>query len=386
MKQTDKATRNVNVIFIVVFAALLLFPAVLIDTKGTVSEEEHRKLAEFPSIRTEDGQGNDRWQTEFSDYLYDRIGWRRPFISTASAIKLGAFRLSPNEMVHVGRDGWYFYTYENNIEIGRGAYLFSDDWLSIMAENQQDLRNYYREKGVPYYFMPVPGKPSVYPEFIGGGDFAPGLTLIDQVTQTLREKTDVPVVEVKDALLRNKEKGRLFLKQDFHWDALGSYSAYACILEEMNAGGTLKGAAPVSMRVEEADYGPGEVGGYFGNILPDEIAPDVIWERHSRQVTQGDYYDRIGELCRDADVPSRVQDHEIEILENPDAAYGTLLLYGDSQSLIARKLPLYLAEHFQTVVRIGKMDGPYAPLDAFVQPDAVLFERIERELSVLYTI
>jgi hypothetical protein len=386
MDKTEKSYRNASVIFITVFAILILLPAIFINTKEGISEEEHRELAGFPTIRNEEGQWNTQWQKEFENYLYDRIGGRSLFIATAAAAKLGAFHLSPSDIVHAGKDGWYFYTLEDSIGIGRRDYLFPDDWTDQLAKNQQALSDYYQRKGADYFYMPIPGKPSVYPEFIGGGDFSTGSTIIDQVTAALREQTDVRVIEIKDALLGSKSEGQLFLKQDFHWDTLGSYIAYERILEEMNASFVTKDAAPIAVSIGEANYGPGEVSGYFGNILPDEYAPDVAFEVHSRQITSGDYFDRISELCRDAGLPTRALDHEIDVLENPRAEYGTLLIYGDSQSLLHRKLPLYLAEHFKTVVRVGNIPDTYEPLDDFVQPDVVLYERIERQIAIEYTV
>ena len=386
MDEKSKSNKYVSIVFIICFVALIVLPGLLLDRKTSISEEEHRYLTEFPAFVDASGQVNSQWKDGFADYLYDRIGLRRQFISTAAITKMEFLHISPNEIIHVGKDGWYFYTLQGGVEIARGEYFFTEDYLDVLLENHQAISDYYASKGCEYYFMPLPGKPTVYPEYLSGGKFSTRKTLIDQVNETLNERTTVNTIEVKESFINNKDKGQIFLKQDFHFDTLGSYLAYECILKKMNETGFMNGASPIPTSMVDANYGPGEVSGYLGNILTDEIAPDVTFTMNSRQITDGEYYDRIAEICYEAKSQGCTLDREIGILENPDAEYGTVLIYGDSQTMLERKLPQFLAEHFKTVVRVGNIPDIYGPLDDFVKPDVVIIESIERQISTLYTI
>ena len=386
MEKQDKIKRKVNIIFVLVFAMLIILPGILLDSRSSISEEEHRYLTEFPAIVNEDGRLNDEWKEGFAGYLYDRLGLRAQFISTAAVTKLDILRMTPSDIIHVGKDGWYFYAFQNGIDIGRGEYYLSEEYLNILLENHQAISEYYASKGCEYYFMPLPGKPSIYPEYLNVGNFTLGETVIDQFTTTLNEQSSVNVIEVKESFVNNKDKGHIFLKQDFHVNTFGSYLAYECILKEMNKTGFMNGALPIPIVVEDANYGPGEVSGYMGNILFDEYSPNVLFTMHSQQVTSGEYFDSVNKICEEALTPNRILNLDIGIFENPGAEYGTLLIYGDSQTMLERKLPQYLAEHFKTVIRVGNKPDIYEPLDNFVKPDVVIIESIERQISKTYTV
>ena len=374
-----------KIVFIVCFALMISVPTVLINTKsGVISEEEKRDLNDFP-VPAEYKADDILWfRNHFVAALQDRIGFRTEFVRTAGAAKLYALRLSPSSQVRMGKDGWYFYTKEKNIEIGMGTYKYPDEFLSEVAENQQALSDYYKKKGVPYFFVPTPSKSSVYPEYLPG-DYHVRQTVIDQVTETLQSRTDVKVVMVKDHLVNNKDKGRLFFKQDTHWNTLGPYFAYGRVLEEMNRAGVLDGAQPIGVELQEKNFGSGEFSNYFGGILPDEYALDTVWAPSARKIEDGELYDRIYAICEAGYIHGERQlTYNLSMYENPGAEGGTLLIYGDSMTDSRLKFPLYFSEHFRFVVNVGRLPNIYEPLEDELKPDVVLWQRTERYLDVLF--
>ena len=371
-----------NGAFVVVFCLMIVVPALLANRQeDAVSAAEQRYLADFPSAAVIRDEGLAVFRDAFVLALQDRIGLRDAFVRTADAARLYALRQSPSPLVRVGKGGWYFYTGYDNIEIGIGSFMFADGFLSQYTEKQQKVSDYYAGKGIPYFFMPTPSKASVYPEYLPG-DVPVQRTLIDQVTDALAAGTDVNVIGIKDYLIGNKGRGQLYFRQDFHWDTLGSFLAYERIVQELDKAGVLDGAVPIEAEVRDFDYGPGEVSGYFGGILPDEYAPDVVWEAKARKVESGGMYERIKDVCdQGAIVNTRVLASTLAVYENPGAEGGTLLVYGDSMMSEQRKIPAYLAEHFSLVVSVGRIPNVYEALDDEVRPDAVLFQRSERYLG-----
>ena len=381
-REKGKAGRRGGGVFIVVFCLMVVVPALLVNGRaGAVSAAEQRYLADFPPVGMIRDEGFVEFRDAFVSALQDRIGLRDVFVRTADAVKLYAMRQSPSDMVRIGKDGWYFYTGDNNIEIGTGDYMFVDEYLALYVEKQQKVKDYYAAKGIPYFFMPTPSKASVYPECLPG-DVPVQHTLIDQVTGAVSAGTDVNVIGIKDYIIANKGRGQLYFKQDFHWDTLGSFLAYERIVQEFDAAGVLDGAAPIEVEVREFNYGPGEISGYFGGILPDEYAPDVVWEARARKVESGELYERVRAICEEGNVAnSRVLATTLTVFENPGAEGGTLLIYGDSMMSEKRKVSACLAEHFSLVVSVGRIPNVYEALDDELEPDVVLFQRSERYLG-----
>ncbi len=47
--------------------------------------------------------------------------------------------LSPSSLVHIGKGGWYFYTGDNNLEIGMGTYSLTPELLEQIRVTQERI-------------------------------------------------------------------------------------------------------------------------------------------------------------------------------------------------------------------------------------------------------
>ena len=114
-------------LIIVFFVVMITLPLLSINFgKGVMSTVENRWLAEFPQFFTQDGKLRVReLYRGFPDWLNDRIGFRDSFIQLNAKIKLDLLNISPSDRVAVGRDGWFFYAPDNNIDLARGTYPLS---------------------------------------------------------------------------------------------------------------------------------------------------------------------------------------------------------------------------------------------------------------------
>ena len=231
-----KKKRISLVLYAIFFVFMLALPiATMNRTPGKISETENRYLATFPAIIDAEGHLADV-RSGFETWLNDNLGFRSQLVRLATNIKLKLLHQSTGDRVEIGRDGWYFYTPEHNIQLATGEFTLTDVILEDIAAKQQQISDWYASQGIKYLLVLTPSKASVYPEYIASGDYGVRETPIDQLETYLNEHTTVNVVNCKNELLEHKDEGKLFLKTDTHYTQLGSYYTYRAIsqkLEEM---------------------------------------------------------------------------------------------------------------------------------------------------------
>ena len=206
-----KAVRSV--VFILLFAALLLVPVFTFNREsGVVSATENRVLADFPALRDSAGKLRGEALSGINDWLSDHIGLRDLFLDAYVGVKYRLLGVATTDRVHLGKKGWVFLTANQNIEIGTGSELLSGEELRRIAERQQTLAGEYAARGVSYVLLLTPSKASVYPEYLSVGSGETGCTMCDQLTEYLRANTDVAVINAKESLLAAKDSGQLYYK------------------------------------------------------------------------------------------------------------------------------------------------------------------------------
>jgi len=151
----------------------------------------------------------------------------------------------------MGRDGWLFYrpdvryVVEPDRPDGGGS---EDIWVQPARGTYQDsvvsaivqFRDQLRERGIKLLVMPVPGKPSVYPEKLwpaaegGRKDLrSPTLLLIEKL-----RRQGVEVVDLFSRFRQFREansKEDLYLAQDTHWTPVGARLAAETVAETLRS-------------------------------------------------------------------------------------------------------------------------------------------------------
>ena len=152
-----------------------------------LSAKEKRTLAAFPELK-EKRSWNKNFYNEFKVWFEDHLGFREKFISIASWTKFNVFRQSPSEKVHIGKDGWYFYTQDYNTDIATGNYPITEQLLEEILFCHKEVQKRLKEKGIDYVVILPTSKVSIYPEKlrIGKGNIIK--TPVDLVADYL-EKT-----------------------------------------------------------------------------------------------------------------------------------------------------------------------------------------------------
>ena len=365
---------------VICFAAVLVLPLLTMNRiPGVVSETENRYLATFPDVFDGEGYLSDGLKSGFENWLSDNLGFRSVFVKLAAGIRLKLFPQSISDRVEVGRDGWYYFTGDHNVEIGAGKYKLSEELLQDIAQRQQRISDWYARQGIPYLLVMDPGKPSIYPEYIASGDYAVQETVCDQLERYLEENTTVQVVNAKTAMLANKDKGKLYYQHDTHATDLGSYVIYQTVAEKLEQLGIAMDDLSVTFLDEQKENGDlSDMMGY-SHSLGNETIPTAQWPVSSTMITDGPLYDE-GQVFQQADEIARSLG--FAIFDNPEAKNGTLLIYGDSQWRQTHKIPQMLAESFRTVMFMG-LRAVDMEFDELVKPDVVIFGVGERQIDFI---
>jgi len=362
-----------KIVILLSFFIIILIPLLLTDFEGgKISSKENRLLATFPQIV--DSQGNISISEigKLDDWLNDNIGLREQFVSAYTNIMVKCFGRSSNEKVLFGKDGWYFYTLDNNVEIGLGEHLLTDEQLQTIAKNQQIISDYYKNKGIEYTLVITPSKASVYTEELPQASSLT-YTMADQVTEYLTKNTDIKVISVKDAVIDEKQNGQTFLKTDTHWNQFGSYAAYREIIENLDGDMT-----PVDVDFTTETYElTGEMGSMLGEptIFEPETCQKAVFDQHSYFITEGDVYNSLAAIQQQVE-----HNYPAVVLRNDTVSEKRLLILGDSQWETIRSLPQYFAENYSDVVSM-RADTLYQNIDLISNPDTILFACSERYID-----
>ena len=147
-----------------------------------------------------------------------------------NSLKYRIFGVSGVAKVIIGRQGWLFQARVNEVP-GTAGYFpsikpFSPEELDQWGKSLQERQHWLKNKGSEYLFIPVPDKSSIYPEYLPENLRAfYRRSRLDQLIKFLKTNTDIPILDVRPALLEAKTRFPVYAKTDSHWNELG-----ACIV------------------------------------------------------------------------------------------------------------------------------------------------------------
>ena len=370
-------------IVVILFSLLLAAPLLKMDwIGGSVSSMENRVLAKFPISINQETRTISVGRGQIETWINDNIGFRDIFMKIYANLKFKILGIVTSDKVQKGRDEWYFYTLDHNIEIASGAYPnFDEKMLSAICEQQLRIQKKLREQGIEYVLILPPSKVSVYPEKLLSGDYGLCKTPVDILADYLEEHSDLKVVRVKDALLDAKQKGteQLFFKTDTHWTEYGAYVGYRAVINSLNQWNLIE-SDPADVSFLEGAY-PGEFSAMLGDssLLPAEkVLKSKIIDPKAVPVTEGELFLSF----RNVLMRENIQDL-CYFYQNKTSSGPGMLMYGDSM-FGHWNLPALLAENSSTFAFVRDGDIEQEMIDT-VKPEIVLYEITERFLNNLYT-
>ncbi len=126
-----------------------------------------------------------------------------------------------------GKDDWLFYGTSVEEEQSVNDYLcnnlYEEDRLKEIAEGYAMLQEKLKESGSELVVLYAANKEQIYSEYMPASLKKGTYSRTEQLVDYIHQNTSVPLLYVKDALLKEKKNHRLFFKYDTHWNNLGGF-------------------------------------------------------------------------------------------------------------------------------------------------------------------
>lgn len=361
----NKLTQKAYIFILTILIVLpLVFYAIVgryLDTKNW----ENRTLADFPKLTTENIR---EYPGQFEAYFNDRLPFKYQLIFLNSWINYYVFHTTNSKSVIVGKDGWLFYKGsqvmdEDPVGDYRGTNLFTDEELAQIAANMQHTKDFLAERGCEFAILIAPNKERMYDEYMPDeyGDPAQYNRIV-QVTEYLREHTDVTVVSPYETLLAYKQEhpeDLLYYTYDTHWNNVGSY------LGARELATALGWELPELDKVTKTLSSPpvGDLSGLLG--MGDYLKGGQIY-------TLSDYSPHTLDRQVSSDLSEFVYTNTAG-----DGADEKLFIIGDSFSTM---MSPYIASHYNNTYLNFYFNYTGEMLER-ENPDVVVFETVERYLD-----
>ncbi|MBQ5676925.1 MAG: hypothetical protein IIV45_18010 [Lachnospiraceae bacterium] len=351
-----------DLIFIVVFMAMLFVPLLLLDTTpDLVSEQENRAMTKWPGLGF-----NKEINEWYGHYVEDRVGFREAAVRAYTKLTYGVFGEFSEKLHMFGKEGYVFPADDGYVQ----AYqrLRTDERLiSDFTTYLENTKEYLDGKGIPFVFVAGLDKKTVYPEYMPDSIRVKedNESIMESLARHLEEANVpyvIPIAEYQEA----KKTQQIYNKKYdcAHWNDLGKMIAVKLVDEKLREQGL---DVPV---IKEEDYYLGyEVRNQleFVPISIDEQVP-VYQLKESLELWE-DYY-----LTSNM---HRIEGTSAQFYGNVNAkTKKKLLVFHDSFLQDSKE---YYCARYSQVVFVSRQN--YENLQYYVnliQPDAVVFENAER--------
>ncbi len=358
---------------VILFLVAICVPAVRSLTVSAQAQAttENRRLAPAPEWH---------WKraylivfpTKFEAFFNDRFGYRDTLIRWLSLIRVRSLHTSASPQVIVGKKGWLYYT---ETPVGcdyANVRPFREEELEGWKQTLERRRAWLAARGIHYYFVVAPDKQTIYPEMLPAAlRERRGPSRLDQLEAYLQAHSDFRILDLRQPLLRAKDRDRLFCRTDSHWNERGAYLGYRSLMEAVSE--SFPGLQPLPRSALQAGAmrtRGGDLARMLG--LDDRYHEDFLFlaPRTPRQAHT---------------VPVPPQWHLPDwrwplLTERPGPQLPRAVMFRDS---FAACMVPFLSEHFRHIfyVRQEPDEFDYALVER-EKPDIVIQETVERKLSL----
>ncbi|HBG71627.1 MAG: hypothetical protein A2W93_08290 [Bacteroidetes bacterium GWF2_43_63] len=260
----------------IVFIVAIIIPAVniFVEIVPDVEINENRLKAPFPAF---DFSKLDPFPREFEVYFEDHFVSRNFFLKQYMRLNLLLFQKSviPDKAV-VGSDGW-LYMSGFELESYRGDSLFNNIELAELTSEIARRDSIVRASGGNYYFVIVPCKHSVYPEYLPEyAEKTVAKNNAELIMESLQRSTGVKCLfPLKEIQNHKTEQYPLYSKTDNHWNHLGAFYAVQAVAELIRKDyPAVKPLRLSDYRIVVKKQRGGNIAEMFG--MQDELAEDFV--------------------------------------------------------------------------------------------------------------
>ncbi|MEI7895899.1 MAG: hypothetical protein WCJ26_02600 [bacterium] len=220
-----------TVLFLTIISFCFLNDVLRFYKVPDISPTENRKLAVKPVF---DASNLDPFAKSYTNYFNDQFPFRQELGFLNTLICFFYFHQSPLPgEVELGRNGWLFYDQKESV-VYQGKFSLSKQQVKALVKELRDRTISYGKKGMKFYVAFPPLKPEIYPEYLPV-DFkrAAEGTVTDRIVEAIKEDTVIRYIDLKEALLKAKNQGRLYYQLDNHWNWLGAFYGYTAIMDRL---------------------------------------------------------------------------------------------------------------------------------------------------------
>lgn len=263
------------------------------------------------------------------------------------------------------RDGWLVHSAPASMDDFQRVNLFSEEDLQRIQANLDWTHTALEEQGITFLVVLAPNKNTIYPEYVPEQIPVLGTeSRFDQLLAYLAQYGETPVLDLRPALLEEKQEHPVFFSTDTHWNPYGALAATRAMIS------FLQGSYPqlVPHGVDEYEKA-GEtryLGDLAGNYLPGDAGEEGfgLEPKYPRKWVRFNLSDQMPVI--------------VEYV-NSGANLPRALVYHDSFMIWQYD---FLADYFSktTFIWSYNVDVNFARGE---QPDIVILECTERYLDAL---
>jgi hypothetical protein len=347
--------RKINILFIVLLLGTATIP--LMGSIFNVSTPNYNPtpLSFMPNVINK-GILNPLFFSEFDDYFSEQFPMRSYLITAYNKFHEVFLNESKNEKVTIGKEGFYYFneTFDDYFKINTLSKLELERLNQVLALQKEHLQ----EKGITSYFVVVPNKATIYPEYMPS-------TLVPQqensnLNNLVTMNLSIPLIDLKKSLLSYKETEEidLYHSQDSHWNNIGATVGYTQILKAIQ-----KEPIPFLQQdfTQKKDWKPD---------LARMLYPSL-------EVLENQYYYQLPNQFVFTRALRTFEDVEIESINSTQS--GSLFVFRDSFS---NALIPFLSESFERVHYSRAFPYDYQLVEKF-KPEQLVIQIAERNINWL---
>lgn len=366
--EDNRLKQKISIIFIALFCIMLSLPLLFTNYKKSVSETENRTLAAFPKLM-KDGERNDAWTSEFTDWFGDHLGFRDQLIGTYAKAQFYAFDRTLNYSdLYIGEKGDLLGFTKDMILDYQRLDRRTEEELVQLGNSYQNISDWLKEQGIQFYYVQCYDKHSIIEQDRMKKGMHPVVeeSKTDQLVRYLQENTDITILPLKQCMLDADESYVTYSKwgDPWHWSQRGGIIAYREIMNMLNQNNQ------DSIRVlSDDDF----------NITYTDQGMTISSSLHQVDMEENFVMkERQNYLDQDVDMGTFGSDDRNHVWKNPSSASDKkILIYGDSY--MNTYIIDYVAESFQETwgIRLEHITE-FDEAIKMAKPDIVILECAER--------
>jgi hypothetical protein len=365
-------SRATNLALIIVFLGMIVLPAagLVCGLDRSYLLQENRPLATRPVLKL-DRAGLSEFRPRFEAFFNDQFGFRKRLIHWLAMVKVKGLGVTSSPGVILGSHGWLYLAGDCALESFRRTRPYSSRQLEKYSRILESRREWLAERGIPYLFVILPHKDTVYPEFMPRSyTKVRPQSRMDQFLDYMKVHSRVPIIDVREDILEARKRELLYDLTDSHWNARGAYVAYTRIAQALAAWFPEMRVPQRSEFRDVANVGPGGdlavMLGLSAELPENRLGLEPLVPRHARVTSEV------------FPLPAGWAPYRITLAtQRDDATLPRAVMFRDS---FADHLIPFLSEHFSRIIYIWDRDFDHG-LVLREQPSVVIQEMVERSLQ-----